>query len=62
EQNRCGLVVPFDEGSLAGALQRMAATPDRRAMGQRGRQLVASGFTWDKIARQLVAEIAEALA
>ena len=62
EKNRCGLVVPYDEDSLAGALKRMAAAPDRRAMGQRGRQLVASGFTWDKIARDLAAEIEEALA
>jgi glycosyltransferase involved in cell wall biosynthesis len=62
EKNRCGLVVPFDEDSLAGALQRMAAAPDRREMGQRGRQLVASGYTWDKIARHLAAEIEEALA
>ena len=62
EKNRCGLVVPYDADSLAGALQRMAAAPDRRAMGQRGRQLVASGYTWDKIARHLVAEIEGALA
>jgi glycosyltransferase involved in cell wall biosynthesis len=62
EKDRCGLVVPYDEDSLAGALKRMAAAPDRRAMGQRGRQLVASGYTWEKIARQLVAEIEEALA
>ena len=61
EKNRCGLVVRYDEDSLAGALQRMVAVPDRRAMGQRGRQLVASGFTWDKIARDLAAEIEEAL-
>jgi hypothetical protein len=31
-------------------------------MGQRARQLVASGFTWDKIAGDLAAEIEEALA
>jgi glycosyltransferase involved in cell wall biosynthesis len=62
EKNRCGLVVPYDESSLAGALKRMAVAPDRREMGQRGRQLVASGYTWEKIARQLVAAIEEALA
>jgi glycosyltransferase involved in cell wall biosynthesis len=62
EKKRCGLVASFDEDSLAGALQRMAAAPDRRAMGQRGRQLVASGYTWDKIARHLAAEIEGALA
>jgi len=62
EQNRCGLVVPFDEASLAEALQQMATAPDRREMGQRGRQLVASGYTWDKIARHLVAEIEGGLA
>jgi glycosyltransferase involved in cell wall biosynthesis len=62
EKNRCGLVVPYDEDSLAGALKRMAAAPDRRAMGQRGRQLVAGGYTWKKIARDLVAAIEEALA
>lgn len=62
EKNRCGLVAPFDEDSLAGALRQMAAAPDQREMGQRGRQLVASGYTWDKIARHLTAEIEEALA
>jgi glycosyltransferase involved in cell wall biosynthesis len=62
EKNRCGLVVPYDEDNLAGALRRMAAAPDRREMGQRGRQLVASGYTWDKIARHLTAEIEKALA
>ena len=61
EKNRCGLVVPYDESSLAVALQRMAAAPDRREMGQQGRQLVASGYTWDKIARHLAADIEEAL-
>jgi glycosyltransferase involved in cell wall biosynthesis len=62
EKNRCGLVVPYDADSLAGALKQMAAAPDRRAMGQRGRQLVASGYTWDKIARDLAAAIEGALA
>jgi glycosyltransferase involved in cell wall biosynthesis len=62
EKNGCGLVVPYDADSLGVALKRMAAAPDRQAMGQRGRQLVASGYTWDKIARNLVAEIEEALA
>jgi glycosyltransferase involved in cell wall biosynthesis len=62
EKNRCGLVVPYDEDSLAGALKRLAGAPDRRAMGQRGRQLVASGYTWDKIARDLAGEIEGALA
>lgn len=62
EKNRCGLMVPFDEDSLAGALQQMAMAPDRREMGQRGRQLVASGYTWDKIARHLMTEIEGALA
>jgi len=61
EKNRCGLVVPYDEDSLAGALKRMAMAPDRREMGQRGRQLVAAGYTWDKIARHLAAEIEQAL-
>ena len=62
EKHGCGLVVPYDTDSLAEALKRMAAAPDRRAMGQRGRQLVASGYTWEKIARQLAAEIEGALA
>lgn len=62
EKNGCGLVVPYDADSLAGALKRMAAAPDRRAMGQRGRQLVTSGYTWDKIAGDLAAEIEEAMA
>ena len=62
EKNRCGLVVPYETDRLAEALKRMAAAPDRRAMGQRGRQLVASGYTWDKIAADLVTEIKETLA
>ena len=56
EKNRCGLVTPFDEESLVAALTQLAAASDRREMGQRGRQLVASGYTWDKIARQLMTE------
>ena len=62
EKDRCGLVVPYDESSLAGALQRMAAAPDRREMGQRGRQLVANQYTTNTTARHLVAEIEKALA
>ena len=61
EKHRCGLVVPYDEDSLAAALQQIAAAPDRREMGQRGRQLVASRYTTDTTARHLVAEIAKAL-
>ena len=62
EKNRCGLVASFDEDSLAAALNHIAAAPDRREMGQRGRQLVASGYTWDRIARHLMAEIEGTLA
>ena len=61
EKKRCGLVVPYDESSLAEALKLMAAAPDRRAMGQRGRKLVDSGYTWDRIARHLAADLNEAL-
>jgi glycosyltransferase involved in cell wall biosynthesis len=62
EKNLCGLVVPYDEDSLAGALQQLSMGPDRRDMGQRGRQLVDSRYTTDTTARHLVAAIEEALA
>jgi len=62
ENNRCGLVVPYDEDSLAGALRQMVSAPGRQGMGQRGRQLVANRYTTDTTARQLVAAIEKALA
>ncbi|MCA8957446.1 MAG: glycosyltransferase family 4 protein [Planctomycetes bacterium] len=44
-----GLVVPrADAAALAGALDRLLGDAGlRRAMGARGRQAVADGFTWD---------------
>ena len=62
EKNHCGIVVPYDEVRLAEALQHMAAAPDRREIGQRGRQLVESRYTTDTTARHLVAEIEKAIA
>jgi glycosyltransferase involved in cell wall biosynthesis len=62
KKNRCGLVVPYDEDSLAGALQQMATALDRREMGQRGRRLVAGQYTTDTTTRHLVAEIEGVLA
>jgi glycosyltransferase involved in cell wall biosynthesis len=47
-------VVPCDAARLAAALSELLATPGLGSeMGQRGRQLVAAQFRWDRVALAL---------
>lgn len=57
EEQKCGLVVPLDENQLFEALSQMAHTNNRVEMGQRGHELVASQYTWDIVARDLITKI-----
>ncbi len=51
-----GLVVQPNEQQLATALDLLLSDSSRRtAMGKRGRELVMERYTWDKIARDLLA-------
>jgi glycosyltransferase involved in cell wall biosynthesis len=51
-----GEAVPLDAPQIAAALERVLSDPQRRlAMGQAGRQLVASRYLWPRIAEQSVA-------
>ncbi len=61
-EHRCGFVVPLDEEQIAGALDKMVADDKRSEMGQRGHDLIASNYTWDVIAQNLVTEIQDRLA
>jgi len=51
-----GVVVePTAEATERGLRQLMALTDsERRAMGQRGRQLIEEKYTWDKVAKQMI--------
>lgn len=50
-----GEVVPLDHESLAGALGRVLSDAGLRGrMGQAGRQLVASRYTWPRIAQRMI--------
>lgn len=57
QTERCGWVVPLDEGRLGEALLEAASSPERVEMGKRGHSLIASRFTWDVIVRDLIAQI-----
>ncbi|WP_448562197.1 glycosyltransferase [Trichothermofontia sp.] len=57
ESHQCGWWVPDDRDAIAAALKTaMQLSPaERKAMGQRGRELVASRYTWDAIGREMAA-------
>ncbi len=51
-----GEVVPLEGDRVAQALRRVVGDPElRRSMGEAGRQLVRSRFTWPRVAEQCVA-------
>jgi glycosyltransferase involved in cell wall biosynthesis len=64
DQERCGFWVDDSEESLANGMRRlMALTPEERlAMGQRGRRWMARDFSWDRMARRMLALYEELLA
>ncbi len=54
ERAHAGIVIDTDTPSLVAALNRLLEAPEQaRAMGERGRALVESGFTWDVVAGRL---------
>jgi len=55
ESHQCGWWVPDDREAIATALTTaMQLSPsERKAMGQRGRELVASRYTWDAIGQEM---------
>jgi glycosyltransferase involved in cell wall biosynthesis len=56
-KEQCGFVINRDEKELVDALQRMANSDLRAEMGKRSRQLIATEYTWDIIAKKLIIEI-----
>jgi len=54
-----GLVAPLEVDKLANALIRMAESSERWEIGKRGRQLIESQYTWNKIACNLMEQIQE---
>ncbi len=55
DENRCGWWTEIGAESLAEALRKATALTDeeRRAMGFRGRQLVADRYAWSRVAEQM---------
>jgi glycosyltransferase involved in cell wall biosynthesis len=53
----CGYWVDDSEEALAGGIRRlMALSPEqRRAMGERGRAWMRREFSWDSVARRMLA-------
>jgi glycosyltransferase involved in cell wall biosynthesis len=57
ERHETGIRVPQDSREIAAALLRIARDPEAaRAMGERGRRLVESRYTWPRVADAFVAE------
>lgn len=56
-EGRCGLLVaPENADELADALHLLATDPERRQrMGLAARERIAENFTWDRVARRLLA-------
>lgn len=61
QEQPCGWVVPFNEDRLFEAMLQAARSSERVELGERGRSLIRSQFTWDTIARNLIARIQEYL-
>jgi glycosyltransferase involved in cell wall biosynthesis len=54
EQAEGGIVIGGASESLAEAIQRLLRNPELRAqMGRRGRELVSTRFTWDRVGREM---------
>lgn len=61
QAQQCGVVVPLESDALSAALVSVMRSPDRHAMGERGKALIESEYSWDTIADRLVREVREAL-
>lgn len=54
ESSNCGVVSGESAGDLAAAIDKVLSDPSRaRAMGLRGREAAARGYTWDAIAGRM---------
>ncbi|MGH8647388.1 MAG: glycosyltransferase [Gammaproteobacteria bacterium] len=61
-QARAGLVVPLNADAVAVALHLLLQSEQQRTqMGQNGRRLVRSSYTWPQIAQQIIAAYQAAL-
>ena len=49
-----GEIVQLNADAVADAIERILADPNRRRIGQAGRELVLRRFTWENVARQAV--------
>lgn len=53
----CGWWIPIDASHLANALREALALPDsvRQEMGEKGKRLIQSKYTWEEVASQMTA-------
>jgi glycosyltransferase involved in cell wall biosynthesis len=62
-ETKAGVVVPGEPVTLGAALLALVAAPERRqAMGEAGRDAVEKQFTWEAVARRMVAVYNQAIA
>ena len=56
EQHPCGRYVPVDREAIVAAIDEVLSLSEmeRREMGQRGRDLILSQYTWDIAARKMI--------
>ncbi|MGR8998182.1 MAG: glycosyltransferase [Gammaproteobacteria bacterium] len=56
ERHRCGLWVPVDENAIGEAIDDLLSLSDkeRSGMGRRGKEFIASKYTWDISARKMI--------
>lgn len=56
EKTNCGRWIQVDKQALTKAIMEMVSKPDeeRKAMGQRGRELILKNYTWDIAARKMI--------
>jgi glycosyltransferase involved in cell wall biosynthesis len=56
-REKAGLVVSADQDSIYAGLRKIIEYPTRENMGKQGRRMILQKYTWDVIARQLIANI-----
>lgn len=54
---KCGFVINRDKKELLEAMKKMTSSSVRAEMGKRAKNLIASEYTWDVIAKKLILEI-----
>jgi glycosyltransferase involved in cell wall biosynthesis len=59
---RAGVVVPVQPREIGSAIRKLLEDPEeRRAMGERGRHVVETRFTWPRVAEEMEAQYARLL-